>query len=157
MEFRFESKVTIGDIWKLSMRHIYGSMVGVCNVVFSIAIVLLTYRFWNEISDFLKGLLVMMCIIFPIVQPIMIYFRAKKQIDSLPKDLVLTINETGIHVSGDNQKTHIVWNRVRGVIREKGMILLAIDSGRGYMLTDRVLGTQKDAFLEYVDSKVKNK
>lgn len=157
MEFRFETKVTAWDMWKLSMRHIYKSMVGLCNLIFAAAIIALTYRFWNEVEAFMKGLLVFCCILFPIMQPLMIYMRAAKQVKALPQNMVLEIDNTGLHITGDDQKSHIPWSRVRGLIKEKGMLILAVDSGRGYMLTDRILGTQKEALIAFVESKVKTK
>lgn len=157
MKFRFETKITAWDMWKLSMRHIYKSMVGLCNLIFAAAIIALTYRFWNEVEAFVKGLLVFCCVLFPIMQPLMIYMRGAKQVKALPQDMVLEIDNTGLHISGDNQQSHIPWSRVRGVIKEKGMLILAVDGGRGYMLTDRVLGTQKEAFSNFLETKVSHK
>ncbi len=157
MEFSFKSEITVWDIWKLSMHNIYRSMVGISNIVFSMGIILLTYRFWNEMETILRSILVVVCILFPIMQPIMIYLRAANQVKALPKDMLLEINGTGIHVSGNNQKSHIQWNRVRKVIEEKGIVILAIEGGRGYMLTDRTLGTQKESFLDYIKSQIVDK
>lgn len=157
MEFRLEPKVTAKDMWKLSMRHIYKSMVGVCNVIFAVAIVLLTAKFWNNVEPFLKGLLVFLCILFPIMQPLSVYMRAAKQVQALPQDMVLEIDETGLHITGDNQKSHMPWSRVRGLIKEKGMLILAVDGGRGYMLTDNILGSRKEALISFVESKIKTK
>lgn len=157
MEFQFINKITVWDIWKLSMRNIYRSMVGISNIVFSVAIILLTFRFWGEMEPFLKSTLVLFCILFPIMQPLMIFMRASKQVAALPKDMVMEINDTGMHITGDNQKSHIPWNRVRRVMKQEGMIILAIEGGRGYMLTDRTLGEQKEAFLQYLESKKQSK
>jgi len=155
MKFQFEPKVTALDMWKLSMRHIYKSMIGVCNVIFAIAIILLTIKFWSETGAFLKGALVFCCVLFPVMQPLSVYMRAVKQVEALPQDMVLEVDETGIHITGDSQKSHMQWNRVKGFIKEKDMVILAIDGGRGYMLTDRILGTHKDAFISFVEAKMK--
>lgn len=156
MEFRFESKISTWDMWKLSMNNIYHSIVGVYNLILAVALILLTVRFWNDMGIFLKGLLVLCCILFPILQPLLIYRRAAKQVSALPKDMTIEINETGLHVTGDGQKSHISWNRVKRVILERGMIILAIESGRGYMLTDKTLGTQKEELLNFLQTKIKN-
>lgn len=157
MEFQFESNITAWDIWKLSMRNIYRSIVGLCNIIFSVAIILLTIKFWGPNQEFLMGLLVLCCVTYPIMQPVMVYLRASKQVAALPKDMIITINETGLHITADNQKAHITWSRVRGVIRNYGMIIIAVEDGRGYMLTDKILGTQKEALLEFLESKIERK
>ena len=158
MEFQFENKVSAWDMWKLSMYHIYHSMVGLSNIVFSVAIILLTVKLWNPEQELLMSLLVLCCVFFPIMQPLSVYFRAAKQVAALPKNMNIQVNETGIHVSAEDQKAHVPWNRVKGIIKERGMVILAADAGRGYMLTDKMLGEQKEAFLEFVELKiVKNK
>lgn len=156
MEFRFDSKISTWDMWKLSMNNIYHSIVGVYNTIMAVAIILLTIKFWNEVGGFLKGVLLLCSILFPILQPLLIYRRAAKQVSSMPKDMMLEINDTGIHVTTDAQKTHISWNRVKQIILQRGMIIIAIESGMGYMLTDRSLGAQKEELLNYLQSKTLN-
>lgn len=156
MEFRFENKITVWDMWKLSMRNIYGSLVGIVNAVFSVAIIAFTVRFWNALPIFVRGLLVFCCIIYPVLQPIMVYRRSAQQVATLPKDMVYEINDTGLHISADNQKSHITWKQVRRVIKEKNMIILAIEGGRGYMLTNKALGDQREALWDYLQAKVNN-
>lgn len=156
MEFRFESKISTWDIWKLSMNNIYHSIVGVYNAIMAVAIIALTVKFWSDMGAFLRGVLVLCCILFPILQPLLIYRRAAKQVSSLPKDMVIEINETGLHITGEDQKSHVSWNRVKKIILERGMIILAIESGKGYMLTDKVLGTQKNELIEFLQTKIQN-
>lgn len=157
MEFRFEANISAWDLWKLSMRHIYRSIVGLCNIIFSVAIILLTIKFWSEMSSVLQSTLVLCCVLFPIVQPVMIYMRAREQVKTLPRNMVMEVNGAGICVSGEESETYVLWKNVRGIIKEKNMLILAVEAGRGYMLTNKVLGEQKQAFLEFVESKVKNK
>lgn len=154
MEFRFENKITAMDYWKMSMWHMYHSMIGVCNIIVTAALIALTVRFWNSQVN-LRAVFVFICIFFPVIQPVVMYRRAKQQVNALPKDMVMEINKGGIYVIVAQQKMHIPWNQVRGIMKEYGMIIIAVDAGRGYMLTDRALGTQKEAFLEFVETKVK--
>lgn len=155
MVFRFETNITVLDMWKLSMQNIYRSMVGVSNIILSVAIILLTIRFWGSMEPILRSIFVVCCILFPVMQPLMIWKRAAQQVATLPKDMVTEIDDTGIHISTEHQKDHVQWNRVRRIIKQKGVTILAIEGGRGYMLTDRILGEQKEAFLDYIESKTK--
>lgn len=157
MEFRFEDKITAGDIWKLSIYKIYHSMLGVCNIVFSGALIALTIRFWNPEKEFLMSILILCCILFPVIQPFLVYVRAVKQVEALPKNMIIEINATGVHITGDNQKAHVPWKRIRGVMKERGMVVIATEAGRGYMLTDKILGTQKEALLEFLETKIERK
>ncbi len=53
MAYRYESKIRPLDFWLLSMYHTYHSMVGMCNIVFGVAMILLTYRFWAQAGQLL--------------------------------------------------------------------------------------------------------
>ena len=83
MEFRFEDKMTALDMWKLSMHHIYHSLVGWCNAIFSVAIILLTIKLWDPEKGFLMGCLLLASVAYPIVQPVMVYLRGAKQVAAL--------------------------------------------------------------------------
>ena len=157
MEFRFENKLRAVDIWKVSMYRVYHSMVGVCNIVFSVAVILLTVKIWNPREALLMSFLLICCILFPVIQPLMIYSRASGQVATLPEEMVYEINDTGVHITTELQKCHITWNRLRGVMKEYGMIILATEAGRGYMLTDKTLGAQKDSLLAFLEAKMEHK
>lgn len=154
MEFHFKSEVAAVDLWKLSMYHMYHSVVGVCNVIFTVAAVLLTMKLWNPAEGILMAFLIPACLLFPVIQPALIYLRAVGQVSGLPKNLELELNEYGLHVRSENQTSDIPWNKVKKVLKEPGMLILSVDAGRGYMLTDKVLGTQKADFLTFVESKM---
>lgn len=157
MEFCFKNEITAMDIWKLTMYRIYHSMSGVCNIIFSIALIIVTVRLWNPAEKFMMSLLVLACVLYPVIQPLSIYIRAIKQVAALPEDMILEINDKGIHVTGNGEKAHLPWSRVRGVIKEKNMIVLVAEAGRGYMLTYKTLGKQKDELVNFVESKIKHK
>lgn len=154
MSFRFENKINTLDVWKLSMYNIYHSIIGVYNAIFAVAIILMTVKLWDPQKQVLMTVLVICCVVYPIVQPVAIYRRASRQVGAIPKDMVYEIDDAGIHISvGKSQKSHVTWSRLRAIRKDYGMVILMIEDGKGYMLTNRTLGTQKAAFLEYLESK----
>lgn len=155
MEFQFKYRVRIRDMWKLSMNHIYHSMIGVCNVIFTVAIILLSIKFWNEVGIFLKLLMIFGCLLFTVFHPLLIFLRSAKQVEEVPGEMILRVNESGLCITDDSKVDNVPWNRVRGTMIERGMVILVIKGGRGYILTDKVLGSQKEAFLNFVEAKVK--
>lgn len=154
MEFRFEDTIAAKDIWKLSMRRMYHSFVGVCNVILAGAVIAMTVHFWESQVNF-RAMFIFICILVPVIQPVVIYKRAARQVNALPKDMVLDINKTGIHITANEEKIHIPWNMVRGMIEEIEMVILVVDDGRGYMIANRVLGARKEEFIGFVKSKIK--
>lgn len=153
MNFRFENKITVWDVWKLSMDRIYRSTFGICAIMFTVAIFALTVIIWNPKHMFWMGVLVFFCILFPVLQPILIYFRAAKVVRALPGDMIYEINDTGVHITANNQKNHVMWKNVHRVMVEPNVITIVAEGGRGYMLTNTTLGTQRDAFIKFIESK----
>lgn len=157
MNFHFVIDVNPFDFFKMSMKKTYKSPVGICNIVFTVAAVLLTARFYSEVSDPVQLLLVIMCLIFPVFQPMGVYFRAKTMAAGIPKGLTMDINDNEIMVSVNSQSERIDWKRVKALIDNKDMLILKVDNNSGYFLTNRVLGKERDAFKKYVESGLGNR
>lgn len=119
MRYQYESKVRPLDFWALSMFRTYHSLVGVCNIVFGIAMILLTLRFWNQASDAVQALLFLACLLIPVIQPLGVYLKAKAQVSLIPKGTMLVFSEDGIHVTLGQQQEHIRWDKVKGVRRKR--------------------------------------
>ncbi len=150
MCYQYQCRIKPVDIWKLSMRRTYRSLVGMCNLVFGTAMILLTVRFWNQAGDLAQALLFAGCLLIPVIQPVGVYLKAKAQASVIPQDTELTFDEEGIHVALKDEREFIRWSKVRGVRKEGSMIIIYTDANHGYMLTKRVLGSEKDAFYQHV-------
>lgn len=155
MRYQYQSKVRAMDFWALSMYRTYHSLVGVCNIVFGIAMILLTVRFWNQASDAVQAVLFLACLLVPIIQPLGVYLKAKAQVSVIPQGTELLFTEDGIHVTLGSEQQHIRWNKVRGIRKEAGIVIVYTDVNHGYMLTNRVLGEDKEAFYHDVEAQIK--
>lgn len=150
MSYQFRTKVAPFDLWLLSMYRTYHSIVGVCNIVFGIAMILLTIRFWEQAGDVVQSLLFLACLLVPVIQPLGVYLKAKAQVAVTAQGVELSFAEDGIHVALGNDKEKIPWKKVRGIERQAGIIIVFTDAHHGYMFTRRVLGNERQAFYEYV-------
>ncbi|MCM1175969.1 MAG: YcxB family protein [Blautia sp.] len=153
MKYQFKNEVTAMDFWRLVMRRTYRSTAGVCNIVFTAAMFVLVYRFWNTAADVYKGLMLAGCFLFPVIQPIVIYGKSRKQAAALPKGMELGFDEGGLHVKTPEASSDIPWSSIKNVVREFHMIVIFSDNVHGYLLTDKMLGAQKEEFYEYVISR----
>ena len=120
MTYQFKSEVTAGDFWKLTMSRTYRSVAGVCNMVFTVAMILFTAKFFRTSGDLMQMLMLFGCLLFPVIQPIAIYLKAKGQAKTMPKDVELSFD----------------------------------DAGHGYMLTNRILGAQKEPFFAFAKERI---
>ncbi|MBS4535635.1 YcxB family protein [Clostridium sp. D2Q-14] len=155
MKYKFTYQTTALDLWKLSMYYTYGSIVGVCNIIFTVAMIILTGNFWGDVNIFLKILLIMGSCLFTVIQPIIVYMRAKKQIAKVSQDMEIGFDDNGIHVKSKNQSSDLKWKSIKGAYKKPSMIVIYSTAKRGFILTNKVLGKQKEEFYDYVISKIK--
>ena len=155
MEYRFKCDVRAKDLWKMAMTRTYKSLIGLVNVIFTIAMILLTIRFWAGASDLVRILLVLGCILFPVLQPLAIYGNSAKQLEEMPRDMELVFNDTGVRVFVGEKSELLRWNRIKNAIKRSSMIVVMSDDSHGYMLTNRTLGDQKEEFFDYLCKKIK--
>ncbi len=155
MEYKFKSDVKAADLWRISMRRTYRTPAGIVNIVFTVAMILLALRFWGTTSDFLRTLMLFGCILFPIIQPLAVFGMSAKQLDDMPKDLELTFSDRGVKVTTGEKSENMPWRRIKNAIKQKNMIVIMSDDRHGYMLTDRVLGQEKDEFYNFLCAKIR--
>lgn len=153
MTYQYKCSVRAADFFRMSMRQTYHSVAGMCNLVFTVAMILLTVKFWERSGDLVQVLLLFACLLFPVIQPIGIYFRAKAQARTLPEDMELGFDDAGLHVRVGEQKENIPWKRIR-VVKQPDMIIVFSDAKHGYMLTNRVMGNEKEAFFAFAEKKI---
>lgn len=155
MEYKFTYQITAFDLWKLSMYGTYGSMVGASNIVFTVAMAMLTGRFWNEANIFFRMLMIIGISVFTFIQPLAVYFRAKKQVVTIPQDMEISFDNKGMHIQASNQVSDIKWKSIIRVINKTNMIIIYTSMKHGFIITDKMLGSQKEDFYNYLVSKIK--
>lgn len=155
MKYKFDYKISAFELWQLSMHGIYGSMVGVTNIIFTVAMLLLGVRFWNSVNSFLRVLILIGISLFTVIQPTIVYLRSKKQLEAIPKDMEIGFDNSGIHVITLNEKEDIKWSSVKGVVKKSNMIIILTTAKHGFIITDKMLGCQKEEFYHFLNSKIK--
>ena len=157
MEYRFKSEVKASDLWKMAMQRTYKSMMGVVNVVFTTAMIILMIRFFESAPYTLKGLMLFGVLLFPVIQPLCIYGMSVRQLEDMPRDLELTFNDNGVLVQTQGKSETLRWSRISNAIKRNNMIIVMSDDSHGYMFANRVLGDQKESFFEYLCTKIRGR
>lgn len=155
MEYKFKSDVKAADLWYIAMRRTYRTPAGIVNIVFTVAMVLLTLRFWTGASELIRMLMLLGCVLFPVIQPLAVFGMSARQLEDMPKDLELSFNEKGVKVTTGEKSESMPWRRIKNAIRQTNMIVIMSDDRHGYMLTDRVLGKEKDEFYNFLCTKIR--
>ncbi len=150
MTFQFREEVRPVDYWRLSMYQTYHSLIGVINIVFAAAMIALLIRFWGSVGVNMKAGLVFLSLIMPVFQPIFVWMRARSQANAMPRGVTLTFDDRGFKADWEGQQELVPWEKIKGAKHQGGMLVLYMEGGRGYLLTDHVLGKEKEKFCEFV-------
>ena len=65
----------------------------------------------------------------------------------------MEFGDAGIRIRVGDENSVIPWTAVKKISKKPTMIILFSDTTHGYVLTNRVLGKDRDAFYNYVTLK----
>lgn len=154
MRYKFRFKTTAADIWQLAMYHIYGSMVGLCNIIFTAAMILLSVSYWHTVSLPLRLLMIAGCLLFSVLQPLFIYLRASRQAAGIAGEVELGFDDGGVRIKSGKDSLTLSWKQIKRVSRKPTLLIIYTDTKHGFILNNRTLGTDRDAFYQYLLAKM---
>ena len=146
MTYKFEYKPTVSNYVQLALYNIYGSVAGMCNMIFTIAMLLLTIKYFPTTSLWMKSILLFGTLVFPVFQPIGIYYKAKSQVALLPEQMELEIDDTGIHITVEDDFSYLPWSKIKKIAKKPTMIVLFSDTLHGYIVTNKMLKQCRSPF-----------
>ncbi len=154
MRFEFTYKNTALELWLLHLYYTYGSIVGVCNILFTAGMLALIYSRWESSSAAMRSAMVLGALAFPVIQPIAVYGRAKKSAQAFKEPIRLALDKEGVHISARGERERVLWKDVKRLSRKPGMLILFTDASHGYILTDRIVGRDKEALYAFLKKKI---
>ena len=157
MRYKYTYRTTARELWQLSMYYTYGSMVGVCNIIFTVAAFALGFSRWAQAQGIVRCLIVLGCCLFTVIQPLMIYAKAKKQAAGITQDTQVSIDDSGLYIRVGDDTSQLPWKSVKRISRKPAMIIIFSDTTHGFIFTNRVLGDEKEEFYRYASSKVEGR
>ena len=160
--YKFNIKITQDDIFNSSLNYIKHSRTFFFDIIFTfVAIIATLYTIFTnsffQLSNFKKILLILCCILFPVVQPIILYIKSgihAKKIENL--EVTLIFDEEKITVFSKDEKSEVDYGNVYNFIKYKNMVVIMYDAIHGQIIPDRVFDNNKDEFYLYVSEKIKN-
>ena len=157
MRYKYTYRTTARDLWQLSMYYIYGSLAGLCNIIFTVAAFALGFSRWDQAQGIVRCLIVLGCCLFTVIQPLMIYAKAKKQAAGITQDTQVSIDDNGLYIRVGDDTSQLPWKSVKRISRKPAMIIIFSDATHGFIFTNRVLGNEKEEFYRYASSKVEGR
>ena len=155
-EYRFEVKLAVKDFWQFSMYHATKGVVGLFGVIFTAAALFLLVTRWTEVDIVYRIVLVICAALFPIWQPGVLYWKARKQaaLPVMQIPLTLQFDADGLTVQQKEEMAVFPWNEIFKVVELPHLLVLYTDSIHAYLLPDAALGEEKEGFLKLIEDVV---
>lgn len=120
-------KIQTKDLFIFMLRHTYTSISGLFGLVLSLISFGLLFAGFAKGDDFKMLVLLVLGLMFTVINPVMIYMKAKNQALSNPiykNELFYTLDDQGISLSVGNTKDSIEWSQVLKWNKTKGLQIL---------------------------------
>ncbi len=153
MNFKFNVTANAFDFFKLSMKLTYTSPLGVCNIVVFAAALFATIKLYPDLNEVFRGVMIFLCLLFPVVQPLGIYMRSKKHAAAMPKDMTMEATANGLLVHVGEKSEVVDYAKIKGIKDTGDCLVIRLGGGTGFCLFNRVMGDQKSDFIEYLKKK----
>lgn len=151
-KLRFEINLTTKDLWQFSMYHANSGMMGVVNLLFTLAALFLILTRWSSVSAPYRLLLIVCVLMFTVWQPLLLYYKAHKQAkaSSIREIMILTFDESGVQVEQNGQMMEFAWDQLGRVDKMPSMVIVYMDRVHAYLLPKKTMGDREEAFYEMV-------
>ena len=137
MRYEYTFRNTPGDYWKFRMENHYRNWTGLVSIVYTLSMLALT--------------MLIFLLVFPLFQPLFVYFISIRDAQAIKADTTLSFDETGMEIRVLKHVQRIPWKSFvpdeKGggmVIQRRSMLVVVPDQMHAYLLTNRVLGTDDE-------------
>ena len=132
----FTVKLTAKDLWKFSLYHSNKGMLGIFNVIFSLAAIFLLVTTWGSNTAMYRALLVICALMFTVWQPV------------IQNPMNLSFSREGVVVTQGTERLELIWENIGRVERIRGMMIVYMDKVHAYLLPDSITGEKREALSE---------
>ncbi len=132
-EVRFSVQVKVKDVFLFLLQHSYRGITMIANTLVTVAAVYLFVTSFENGSPIKLFALAFLALLFPVIQPLMLYNRARKQVAKNPafaKPIDYALSDEGITMSQGEESQSFAWGDVFQ-IKELGKVMF-VYTGRVY-------------------------
>ncbi len=161
MEIKIEVQMTTKIMYNYVLQHTYTSIGGILGMVLGIVCL-----FWGtqrllvgELTQVVLALL-FVGIMFVFVNPIMLWNKSRKQVKRTPsfqKPISYQLDEEGITVSQEDQKTQLTWDKIMKVTATNMSVIIYFSRMRAFILPKSAFGDNYTDAVALIFTHVDNK
>ncbi len=155
MKVKIEVLLKTKDMFAFLMNHTYSSISGFVGIILSAcAFIAFVYSVDNpNMTIEYKGVLLVTGLLFTVIQPIMLYYKAGKQLkrnEFFKKPINYSFDEKNVIISQDEDKAEYTWEDVFKITSTKKLVILYLTGSRAFVLPKEAFGEQYSTFREIV-------
>lgn len=147
---RFEVNLGAKELWQFSMYHSMSGMKGVFNLLFTLAALYVLIVRFDVLTAAYKLLLVGCILIFTVWQPLLLYWKARKQakLPAISQPMILSFGEQGFKVEQNGQQAEFTWEQIGRMDGFSSMIVIYMDRVHAYLLPNFAMNGEREAFCQ---------
>lgn len=146
----FQILVKAKDLWQFSMYHVNRGAQGLFNLIFTAAVVIVLIAGWTSLPDSQRLALLMCALIFTVIQPLMLYYKAKRQArrPEMKTPLILQFGSGGLTVRQQEQEVVFAWEQIGRVHKKAAMTIIYVDRLHAYLIPKEFYNGKEDDFFQ---------
>ena len=151
MKYEYTYRNTPEDYWLFRMENYYRNWTALVSVVFTVSLLALTVSKWNATNGLGKALLILFFLLFPVFQPLAVYFTSIRDAQAIKVDTTLSFDEKGMEIRVREHRQRISWKNfvpdVRGggtVMLRKSMLVVVPDQVHAYIIPNRAFRNEEE-------------
>lgn len=143
-------KMTEKELFQFSMYTAYSGFMGIISVLFTLAAIAVLFITWGWVTVYQKVLVMFCILIFPVVQPALLWTKAKKtaQLTGFQMPISLNITDEKIAVEQAGVTGDFTWNQVWAVVRTKTMFIIKTGPTHGYLIPNETVAGREQEFID---------
>ncbi|MDD6136208.1 MAG: YcxB family protein [Lachnospiraceae bacterium] len=145
--------MTFRALYSYIINTNYRNVSGYFSIFISVASLACAFIFWNSFATGTKIMLILIGLIFTVLNPLMLAFKAFKQLKLSPsykKPIEYTFYDDGIKVSQGDLSDTLPWNRISALMLTKHMLAIYTSRIHAFVIPVSELGDDGPKILASV-------
>lgn len=164
MKYEYTYRNTPGDYWRFRMENYYRNWTALVSIVFTASILALMAAKWNATNGLGKALMVLFLLVFPLFQPLYVYFVSIRDAQMIRVNTTLSFDTAGMEIKVQKHLQRIPWKSFvpddKGggmVINRESMLVVIPDGAHAYLLPNRVFASaaEKKELFDYITEQLR--
>lgn len=157
MEIKVDIKLKVLDMYNFFMYHTYTRFSGILSLIIGIAIAVMLVTTYGEVDTSQSLLYLMFTIFFLVYNPVSYYWKALKQIKTVPifqNPITYKFDSTGIVTMQNGESAKVEWKDIVKVVSTGRNIVIYLSKVRASILPKEQIGNDYEALVEMIKANV---